>query len=101
MTTKRLIEMIDGVLAWGADHNAEFRECLVDALGITEEEYSEMFDGEKLNEYLGIEEEDEEEEEDIDLPEEDWIHRPSNLETDDDFEEYISNYLSDEYGLLR
>lgn len=32
------------------------------------------------------------------LPNEIEIRRPSNLETDNDFEEYISNYLSDEYG---
>ena len=39
-----------------------------------------------------------EDEDKLDLPIEDEIGRPSNLETDDDFEEYISNYLSDEYG---
>ena len=32
------------------------------------------------------------------LPDELTISRPSNLETDDDFDEYISDYLSDEYG---
>jgi hypothetical protein len=62
MTKERLIEMIDSVLAWGADHDEEFRECLVDALDITEEEYKELFDTE-LGEYLGEEDEDEEEEE--------------------------------------
>ena len=34
----------------------------------------------------------------INLPSEVEINRPSNLETDDDFDEYISDYLSDEYG---
>lgn len=48
---KRLIEMIDRVLAWGADHDEEFRENLVNALDITEEEYKEMFD-EDLEKYI-------------------------------------------------
>ena len=51
MTKERLIGMIDSVLAWGADHNEEFRECLVNALDITEEEYKELFDAD-LNEYV-------------------------------------------------
>lgn len=58
MTKERLEEMIDSVLSWGADHNEEFRECLVNALGITEEEYKELFDAD-LDEYLGEEEEEE------------------------------------------
>ena len=58
MTKERLIEMIDNVLAWGADHDEEFRGDLVDALDITEEEYRELFD-EDLNEYLGESEEEE------------------------------------------
>ena len=62
MTKERLIEMIDGVLAWGADHDEEFRGCLADALDITEEEYKELFD-EDLNAYLGEEDEDDDEDE--------------------------------------
>lgn len=60
MTKERLIEMIDSVLAWGADHDDEFRCNLVNALDITEEEYKELFD-EDLNEYLGESEDDEDE----------------------------------------
>ena len=63
MTKERLIEMIDGVLAWGADHDEEFRECLVNALDITEEEYKELFDAD-LDEYLGDEDDDEDDDED-------------------------------------
>ena len=59
MTKERLIEMIDNVLAWGSDHDEEFRGNLVNALDITEEEYRELFD-ENLNEYLGESEDDEE-----------------------------------------
>lgn len=59
MTKERLEEMIDNVLAWGADHDEEFRGNLVNALDITEEEYRELFD-EDLNEYLGESEEEEE-----------------------------------------
>ena len=62
MTKERLIEMIDNVLAWGSDHDEEFRGDLVYALNITEEEYRELFD-EDLNEYLGESEDEEEEEE--------------------------------------
>lgn len=58
MTKERLIEMIDNVLAWGSDHDEEFRGDLVYALDITEEEYRELF-GEDLNEYLGESEDDE------------------------------------------
>lgn len=60
MTNERLIEMIDSVLAWGSDHNEEFRANLLYALGITDEEYKELFD-EDLNEYLGESENDEDE----------------------------------------
>ena len=60
MTKERLIEMIDGVLAWGSDHDEDFRANLVYALDITDEEYKELFD-EDLNEYLGESEDDEDE----------------------------------------
>ena len=88
MTKERLEQILDNVLAWGNDHDEEFRECLIDAMDLTDEEIKEL----ELEEYVR------EEEEDLDLPTEDEIGKPSNLETDDDFEEYISNYLSDEYG---
>ena len=63
MTKERLVEMIDSVLAWGADHDEEFRGCLVDALDITEEEYKELFDAE-LSEQLGEDDEDDDDDED-------------------------------------
>ena len=69
MTKERLIEMIDNVLAWGSDHDEEFRGDLVDALDITEEEYQELF-GEDLNEYLGDSDEDEDEDDEEDEEEE-------------------------------
>jgi len=108
MTKARLIEMIDSVLAWGADHDEEFRGCLVDALDITEEEYKELFD-EDLNAYLGEEddEDDEEEEDDEpDLPDKVTLNKDiiddfdyDDGEVDDDsLQECIDNYLSDEYG---
>jgi len=102
MTKERLIEMIDSVLAWGADHDEEFRGCLVDALDITEEEYKELFD-EDLNAYLG---EEEDEEEDLDLPDslilnediiDDFDYDDGEVD-DDSLQECIDNYLSDEYG---
>lgn len=62
MTKERLIEMIDNVLAWGSDHDEEFRGDLVDALDITEDEYQELF-GEDLNDYLDESEDDDDEEE--------------------------------------
>lgn len=62
MTKERLVEMIDSVLAWGADHDEEFRGCLVDALDITGEEYKELFNAD-LSEYLGEDDDEGEEEE--------------------------------------
>ena len=93
---ERLVEMIDSVLAWGADHDEEFKECLVNALDITEEEYEELF-GESLDCYLGEDEEEEEDEKELELPEEDTISKP-NIENLDELDEYVSNYLSDTYG---
>jgi hypothetical protein len=83
MTKERLIEMIDGVLAWGADHDEEFRGCLVDALDITEEEYKELFD-EDLNAYLG--EEDEGDESDDEEDEEEL--------TDEDYEDQFGSEMA-------
>lgn len=82
MTKERLIEMIDGVLAWGTDHDEEFRECLVNALDITEEEYKELFDAD-LGEYLG--EDDDEYEEDDDDEEE---------LTDEDYEDQFGSEMA-------
>lgn len=103
MTKERLIEMIDNVLAWGIDHNEEFRSDLVNALEITEEEYQELFD-EPLSDYLG--EEEDEEEEDLDLPDKvtldedvikDFDYDDGDVD-DESLQECIDNYLSDEYG---
>lgn len=103
VSRERLIEMIDGVLAWGADHDEEFRECLVDALGITDDEYEILFD-ENLDTYLG--EEDEDDEEEPDLPDsltlnedvvEDFDYDDGDVD-DDSLQECIDDYLSDEYG---
>lgn len=65
VSKERLVEMIDNVLAWGADHDKEFRECLVDALEITDDEYEILFD-EDLATYLGEEEDDDENDEEED-----------------------------------
>lgn len=82
MTKIRLIEILESVISWGSDHDKEFRECLVKALGITEEEYKEVFH-EDLDTYLG--EEDDEYEEDDDDEEE---------LTDEDYEDQFGSEMA-------
>ena len=59
MTNERLKEIINNVLDWGAEHEEEFRECLIDAMDLTEEEIKEF----RLEDYISEEDEDEDEEE--------------------------------------
>ena len=54
MTKERLEEIIDNVLAWGADHEEEFRECLLYAMDLTDEEIKEL----QLEDYVREEDED-------------------------------------------
>lgn len=42
MTNERLLQILDNILAWGQDHNEEFRECLLDAMELTETEKEEL-----------------------------------------------------------
>lgn len=42
MTKERLLEVLDGVLSWGNDHDEEFRECLIYAMGLTRDELKEL-----------------------------------------------------------
>lgn len=94
MTKARLVEMIDSVLAWGADHDEEFRGCLVDALDITEEEYKELFDAD-LSEYLG--EDDDEDDEDDDMDFDDAMDILDELELDDTAYDYYKEALEGIY----
>lgn len=98
ITKERLVEMIDSVLGWGADHDEVFKGCLVDALGITEEEYEELF-GESLDCYLGEDEEEDEEEEDeeINLPTEVTL-KNFTIMNGEDMEETIHELLFEEYA---
>ena len=59
MTKERLEEIINNVLDWGAEHEEEFRECLIDAMDLTEEEIKEF----RLEDYISEKDEDEDEEE--------------------------------------
>ena len=59
MTNERLKEIINNVLDWGAEHEEEFRECLIDAMDLTEEEIKEF----RLEDYISEEDNEEEEEE--------------------------------------
>lgn len=54
MTNERLREIIDNVLAWGCDHEEEFRECLLYAMDLTDEEIKEL----QLEDYVREEDED-------------------------------------------
>lgn len=55
MTKERLEEIINNVLDWGAEHEEEFRECLIYAMDLTEEEIKEL----RLEDYIHEEEEEE------------------------------------------
>ena len=58
MTNERLKEIINNVLDWGAEHEEEFRECLLYAMDLTEEEKKEF----RLEDYISEDDEEEEEE---------------------------------------
>ena len=87
MTKERLEKILDNILSWGNDHDEEFRECLINAMDLTDEEIKEL----QLEEYIS------ENENDLDLPTEDEIAR---VDFDDlnEMDEYVSDYLSNEYG---
>lgn len=57
MEKERLQELLDNVLAWGSEHDKDFRTSLIDAMDISEEEYEELFDS-SLTEYIDGEEDD-------------------------------------------
>lgn len=48
MTKERLEEIINNILDWGAEHEEGFRECLLYAMGLTEEEIKEL----RLEDYI-------------------------------------------------
>ena len=63
MTKERLEEVLNNVIAWGGDHDEEFRGCLLYAMDLTDEEIKEL----ELEDYVteeDDEDDDDEEEED-------------------------------------
>jgi len=42
MTNKRLLTILDNLLAWGMDHDEEFRECMLAAMDLTDDEIKEL-----------------------------------------------------------
>ena len=50
MTKERLEDIIENVLNWGTEHAEEFRECLINAMGLTKEEIKELH----LEDYTNI-----------------------------------------------
>jgi hypothetical protein len=54
MTKERLEVIINNVLDWGAEHEEEFRECLINAMGLTDEEIKEL----RLEDYISEDNED-------------------------------------------
>ena len=56
MTNERLKEIINNVLDWGRVNDDEFKECLIMAMDLTEEEMKEF----RLEDYISEEEEEEE-----------------------------------------
>lgn len=56
LSKKRLLKIIDNVVAWGIDHNEEFRECLLYAMDLTDDEIKEL----QLEDYVSDSDEDDE-----------------------------------------
>ena len=56
MTNERLKEIINNILDWGRWNDDEFKECLILAMELTEEEIKEF----QLEDYICKEEEEEE-----------------------------------------
>lgn len=60
MTLNRAIYIIENILNWGWEHDSEFRECLLNAMELTEDEIAELDlehyvnDEEDYNDPLGI-----------------------------------------------
>ena len=94
MTKERLEEIIDSVLAWGNDHNEEFRECLLNAMGLTNNEIKEL----DLTDYVKEDTENDNLPTEITLDRIDIEDNGFNVYDDDELEEQLSEYLSDEYG---
>jgi len=104
MTKERLEQILDNVLAWGNDHDEEFRECLIDAMDLSDDEVKEL----ELEDYASEDDEDDEEEEEDDEPDlpdkvtlnedvvEDFDYDDGEVD-DDSLQECIDEYLSDEY----
>ncbi len=58
MTKERLLKIIDNILSWGNDHDEDFRECLLYAMDLTEDEINEL----GLQNYIDDEEDEYEDE---------------------------------------
>lgn len=62
MKKERLLEIIDNVLTWGNDHEEEFRECLLNAMDLTDDEVKELQLEDYVNDSDDEDDEDDEEE---------------------------------------
>lgn len=58
ISKERLLEILDNILAWGNDHEEEFRECLLNAMDLTDDEIKEL----QLEDYVDDSGEDDDEE---------------------------------------
>ena len=75
MKKERLKEIINNVLDWGRVNDDEFKECLITAMDLTEEEKKEL----RLEDYISEEEDDEDDEEEL---------------TDEDYEEQFGSEMA-------
>lgn len=101
MTKERLEKIINNVLDWGAEHEEEFRECLINAMDLTEEEIKEL----RLEDYISEDDDDYDDDEEEELTDEDYedqfgsemairICRANNIPLSD-----IEKYGSDAYWI--
>ncbi len=85
---------LNNILDWGAEHSSEFRDCLVDAMNISDDDFEKTFDMTK-DDY--IDDESDDSDDDIDLPRR--VELKDVAIADCEFiDDVISERLSDEYG---
>lgn len=52
MTYNKLAIILNNILDWGLEHNKEFRECLINATGLTEESLKDFGLDKYVNEFI-------------------------------------------------
>lgn len=94
MTKDRYNEILENILGWGSEHEEEFRECLLNAMKLTDDEIKEL----RLTDYVKGDTEIDNLPTTITLDRNDIEDNGFNVYNDDELDEALGEYLSDEYG---